>query len=90
MIATLEDLWAEKDPQNIPGTTVEHENFTRRFVCTRSTRSPPIAGSSSRSSASIAPGGAGRRSGGAGDDCGGAGGGNNGDASADGLAGKGR
>jgi 4-alpha-glucanotransferase len=31
VIATLEDLWAEKDPQNIPGTTVEHENFTRRF-----------------------------------------------------------
>jgi 4-alpha-glucanotransferase len=31
VIASLEDLWAEHDPQNVPGTTDQHENFTRRF-----------------------------------------------------------
>ncbi len=31
VIANLEDLWAEHDPQNVPGTTDEHENFSRRF-----------------------------------------------------------
>ena len=30
VIATLEDLWGELDPQNIPGTTTEHANFCRR------------------------------------------------------------
>jgi 4-alpha-glucanotransferase len=29
VLATLEDLWAETDPQNIPGTTSEHANFSR-------------------------------------------------------------
>jgi 4-alpha-glucanotransferase len=32
VIATLEDLWAEHEPQNIPGTVVEHANFTRRMA----------------------------------------------------------
>jgi 4-alpha-glucanotransferase len=32
VIATLEDLWAEHDPQNIPGTIAEHVNFARRFT----------------------------------------------------------
>lgn len=30
VIATLEDLWGEHDPQNIPGTITEHANFARR------------------------------------------------------------
>jgi 4-alpha-glucanotransferase len=34
VIATLEDLWAEHDPQNIPGTTAEHVNFARRASAT--------------------------------------------------------
>jgi 4-alpha-glucanotransferase len=29
VIATLEDCWAERDPQNVPGTTTEHANFRR-------------------------------------------------------------
>lgn len=29
VIATVEDLWGERDPQNIPGTSVEHPNFCR-------------------------------------------------------------
>jgi 4-alpha-glucanotransferase len=29
VLATLEDLWGEHDPQNIPGTTREHANFSR-------------------------------------------------------------
>lgn len=31
VIATLEDLWAEHEPQNIPGTVAEHANFSRRM-----------------------------------------------------------
>jgi len=34
VIASLEDLWLEPDPQNIPGTGAEHPNWRRR--CTRS------------------------------------------------------
>jgi 4-alpha-glucanotransferase len=35
VLATLEDLWLELDPQNVPGTTgEEHPNFRRR--CARS------------------------------------------------------
>jgi len=30
VIATLEDLWGEDRPQNVPGTTVEHPNWRRR------------------------------------------------------------
>jgi 4-alpha-glucanotransferase len=29
VLATLEDLWGEHDPQNIPGTTTGHANFSR-------------------------------------------------------------
>jgi 4-alpha-glucanotransferase len=29
VVATLEDLWCERDPQNVPGTTTEHVNFSR-------------------------------------------------------------
>ncbi len=32
VIATLEDLWCERDPQNIPGTVGEHVNFARRLA----------------------------------------------------------
>ncbi|MGO8875852.1 MAG: 4-alpha-glucanotransferase [Acidimicrobiales bacterium] len=32
VIASLEDLWAEHDPQNIPGTVGEHRNFARRMA----------------------------------------------------------
>jgi 4-alpha-glucanotransferase len=32
VVVTLEDLWAERDPQNVPGTTTEHANFTRRLA----------------------------------------------------------
>jgi 4-alpha-glucanotransferase len=32
VIATLEDLWAEHEPQNIPGTTDAHANFSRRMT----------------------------------------------------------
>ena len=31
MIATLEDLWGEDRPQNVPGTTEEHPNWRRRM-----------------------------------------------------------
>jgi 4-alpha-glucanotransferase len=31
VIATLEDLWAEHEPQNIPGTSAEHTNFARQM-----------------------------------------------------------
>ncbi len=31
VVANLEDLWGEHDPQNIPGTTNEHPNFSRRL-----------------------------------------------------------
>jgi 4-alpha-glucanotransferase len=34
VLATLEDLWGEHDPQNIPGTTREHANFTRPLAKT--------------------------------------------------------
>ncbi|MCU1495815.1 MAG: 4-alpha-glucanotransferase [Acidimicrobiaceae bacterium] len=30
VLVALEDLWAEHDPQNVPGTTDEHANFSRR------------------------------------------------------------
>jgi len=90
VVATLEDLWAEKDPQNIPGTTVEHENFARRLpysideiAADRRLIEPLVRLDRARRSGRARPGG--------GDECGGsARGGNNGDASADGLAGKGR
>ncbi len=29
VVATLEDLWGEHDPQNIPGTSAQHANFRR-------------------------------------------------------------
>lgn len=29
VVATLEDLWGERDPQNVPGTVDEHANFCR-------------------------------------------------------------
>jgi len=32
VIATLEDLWAERDPQNIPGSPVDQGNFNRRMT----------------------------------------------------------
>jgi 4-alpha-glucanotransferase len=32
VIAGLEDLWSEHDPQNLPGTIDDHLNFARRFV----------------------------------------------------------
>lgn len=32
VIATLEDLWAEHEPQNIPGTSAEHTNLARRMT----------------------------------------------------------
>jgi 4-alpha-glucanotransferase len=32
VMATLEDLWAEHDPQNIPGTGSGHVNFARRMA----------------------------------------------------------
>ncbi|MHB8435130.1 MAG: 4-alpha-glucanotransferase [Acidimicrobiales bacterium] len=32
VIINLEDCWGELDPQNIPGTTVEHENFCRTLA----------------------------------------------------------
>jgi 4-alpha-glucanotransferase len=32
VLVTLEDLWGEHDPQNIPGTTSEHANFSRPFA----------------------------------------------------------
>ena len=31
VVANLEDLWAEHDPQNVPGTVDEHANFSRRM-----------------------------------------------------------
>jgi len=34
VIATLEDLWAELDPQNIPGTATDHANFCRPMART--------------------------------------------------------
>ncbi len=30
VVATLEDLWGETLPQNVPGTTDEHPNWRRR------------------------------------------------------------
>ena len=27
---SLEDLWLERDPQNMPGTHLEHSNWTRK------------------------------------------------------------
>lgn len=32
VFASLEDLWAEHDPQNVPGTVGEHRNFARRMA----------------------------------------------------------
>ena len=32
VMVTLEDLWGEHDPQNVPGTTSEHLNFSRRLA----------------------------------------------------------
>ena len=33
MLVNLEDLWGERDPQNVPGTTSgEHPNWTRRAI----------------------------------------------------------
>lgn len=29
VVATVEDLWGERDPQNVPGTVHEHANFCR-------------------------------------------------------------
>jgi 4-alpha-glucanotransferase len=29
VVATLEDLWGEREPQNVPGTVDEHANFSR-------------------------------------------------------------
>lgn len=29
VVANVEDLWGERDPQNVPGTTSEHPNFCR-------------------------------------------------------------
>lgn len=37
VITALEDLWAERDPQNVPGTIAQHRNFSRRM-------SRPLAG----------------------------------------------
>lgn len=31
VLVQVEDLWAELDPHNVPGTTTEHANFCRRF-----------------------------------------------------------
>ncbi|HTX01502.1 MAG TPA: 4-alpha-glucanotransferase, partial [Acidimicrobiales bacterium] len=31
VLVNLEDLWAEVDPHNVPGTTTEHANFARRL-----------------------------------------------------------
>jgi 4-alpha-glucanotransferase len=34
VLASLEDLWLEREPQNLPGTTAdERANFRRRFAC---------------------------------------------------------
>ena len=32
VLVTLEDLWLEPDPQNVPGTTSEHRNWSRRLA----------------------------------------------------------
>jgi len=34
VLVPAEDLWCETDPQNVPGTVDEHENFSRRFAQT--------------------------------------------------------
>lgn len=34
VLVALEDLWAEQEPQNVPGTTTERDNFSRRFALT--------------------------------------------------------
>ncbi len=89
VLATLEDLWAEKDPQNIPGTTAEHENFTRRFPFATDdlVADPRVVHPLARLDRARQGG---QDAGDSSDGAGSAGGGNNGDASADGLAGKGR
>jgi 4-alpha-glucanotransferase len=32
VLVAIEDLWGELDPQNVPGTTDEHDNFSRRIA----------------------------------------------------------
>jgi 4-alpha-glucanotransferase len=32
VIVNIEDLWAETEPHNVPGTTSEHANFARRLA----------------------------------------------------------
>jgi 4-alpha-glucanotransferase len=32
VLVAVEDLWAELDPQNVPGTTLQHANFSRRLA----------------------------------------------------------
>jgi 4-alpha-glucanotransferase len=34
VIANIEDLWGERDPQNVPGTVTEHRNFARPMALT--------------------------------------------------------
>jgi 4-alpha-glucanotransferase len=36
VIANIEDLWGEPDPQNVPGTVTEHRNFARPMALTLS------------------------------------------------------
>ncbi|MFW5878292.1 MAG: 4-alpha-glucanotransferase, partial [Myxococcota bacterium] len=31
LLVTLEDLWLEKEPQNVPGTYLQHPNWQRRM-----------------------------------------------------------
>ena len=41
LLVSLEDLWGEREPQNVPGTTTEHPNW-RRLPATAWTSSTPF------------------------------------------------